>query len=195
MNGDNVDYLADNAKKDGVTVTDSGLQYKVLAEGDGAQPGASDTVEVHYTGTLTDGRPQIVSIDSHDGMAEDDILRVAASLDQASKHPVAQAIVATAKARGFTLPSGKTTRLMTTPGSTGPGIRSVRLNLTPWLASGPDFANATAKGSRPRPVRSATPCAPTWAPMKPFGRDIARWSMPTSGLTTCCLPRPPAESP
>ena len=37
-------------------------------------------------------------------MAEDEILRFAAALDQASKHPVAQAIVAAAKARGFTLP-------------------------------------------------------------------------------------------
>ncbi len=50
-----MDYLAENAKKDGVSVTDSGLQYKVLAEGDGKQPAASDTVEVHYTGMLTDG--------------------------------------------------------------------------------------------------------------------------------------------
>ncbi len=62
------------------------------------------TLILDKTGTLTDGRPQIVSIDSHDGMAEDDILRLAAALDQASKHPVAQAIVAAAKARGFTLP-------------------------------------------------------------------------------------------
>ncbi len=51
-----MDYLKENAEKDGVTVTDSGLQYKVLNEGDGAQPTASDTVEVHYTGTLTDGK-------------------------------------------------------------------------------------------------------------------------------------------
>jgi FKBP-type peptidyl-prolyl cis-trans isomerase FklB len=50
-----MDYLAENAKKDGVTVTASGLQYKVLEEGTGRQPAASDTVEVHYTGTLTDG--------------------------------------------------------------------------------------------------------------------------------------------
>ena len=62
------------------------------------------TLILDKTGTLTDGRPQIVSIDSHDGMAEDDILRLAASLDQASKHPVAQAIVAAAKERGFSLP-------------------------------------------------------------------------------------------
>ncbi|ALG92520.1 MULTISPECIES: heavy metal translocating P-type ATPase [Rhodobacterales] len=62
------------------------------------------TLILDKTGTLTDGRPQIVSIDSHDGMAEGDILRFAAALDQASKHPVAQAIVAAAKARGFSLP-------------------------------------------------------------------------------------------
>jgi len=62
------------------------------------------TLILDKTGTLTDGRPQIVSIDSHDSVSEDDILRFAAALDQASKHPVAQAIVAAAKARGFTLP-------------------------------------------------------------------------------------------
>lgn len=62
------------------------------------------TLILDKTGTLTDGRPQIVSIDSQDGMAADDILRYAAALDQASKHPVAQAIVAAAKSRGLTLP-------------------------------------------------------------------------------------------
>jgi heavy metal translocating P-type ATPase len=62
------------------------------------------TLILDKTGTLTDGRPQIVSIDSHDGMGEDDILRLAAALDQVSKHPVAQAIVAAAKARGLELP-------------------------------------------------------------------------------------------
>jgi FKBP-type peptidyl-prolyl cis-trans isomerase FklB len=51
----NMDYLVDNAKKEGVTVTNSGLQYKVLEEGSGRQPAATDTVEVHYTGTLVDG--------------------------------------------------------------------------------------------------------------------------------------------
>ncbi|WP_019953302.1 heavy metal translocating P-type ATPase [Yoonia vestfoldensis] len=62
------------------------------------------TLILDKTGTLTDGRPQIVSIASADGMAEDDILRLAAALDQASKHPVAQAIVTAAKARGLDLP-------------------------------------------------------------------------------------------
>lgn len=62
------------------------------------------TLILDKTGTLTDGRPQIVSIDSAGGMAPDDILRFAAALDQASKHPVAQAIVAAAKERGLALP-------------------------------------------------------------------------------------------
>ena len=62
------------------------------------------TLVLDKTGTLTDGRPRIVSIDSHDGMVDDDILRLAASLDQASKHPVAQAIVAAAKARASCCP-------------------------------------------------------------------------------------------
>jgi FKBP-type peptidyl-prolyl cis-trans isomerase len=48
-------YLAENAAREGVTVTDSGLQYEVLVAGDGARPGPDDTVEVHYRGTLVDG--------------------------------------------------------------------------------------------------------------------------------------------
>jgi len=48
-------FLAENASAEGVVVTDSGLQYKVLAEGDGASPSENDTVEVHYEGTLLDG--------------------------------------------------------------------------------------------------------------------------------------------
>lgn len=48
-------YLAENAKKEGVKVTPSGLQYKVLTEGTGKSPKATDTVLVHYRGTLIDG--------------------------------------------------------------------------------------------------------------------------------------------
>ena len=48
-------FLAENAKKEGVTVTESGLQYEVLTQGDGKKPAATDTVKVHYQGTLIDG--------------------------------------------------------------------------------------------------------------------------------------------
>ncbi|MDP5210138.1 FKBP-type peptidyl-prolyl cis-trans isomerase [Microbulbifer sp. 2205BS26-8] len=48
-------FLAENAKKDGVITTDSGLQYKVITEGSGNTPGADSTVEVDYKGTLING--------------------------------------------------------------------------------------------------------------------------------------------
>ena len=48
-------YLAENAKKEGVTVLPSGLQYMVLKEGNGNKPKATDTVNCHYEGFLIDG--------------------------------------------------------------------------------------------------------------------------------------------
>src|SRR5687768_503064 len=48
-------YLEENAKKEGVKTTSSGLQYKVLKQGEGKTPQATDTVSVHYRGTLLDG--------------------------------------------------------------------------------------------------------------------------------------------
>jgi FKBP-type peptidyl-prolyl cis-trans isomerase len=49
------DFLAENSKKPGINVTGSGLQYEVIREGNGPKPAATDTVRVHYEGTLTDG--------------------------------------------------------------------------------------------------------------------------------------------
>ena len=49
-------YLAENAQNEGVQVTSTGLQYQVMAEGDGEMPVATDTVTVHYHGTTMDGR-------------------------------------------------------------------------------------------------------------------------------------------
>lgn len=48
-------FLKDNANKDGVKTTASGLQYKIVKEGTGKSPKATDTVLVHYRGTLLDG--------------------------------------------------------------------------------------------------------------------------------------------
>ncbi len=56
-------YLEENAKKEGVTVTESGLQYEVLQAAEGAKPAATDTVKVHYTGTLVDGTKFDSSVD------------------------------------------------------------------------------------------------------------------------------------
>jgi len=49
------EFLADNASKEGVKTTPSGLQYKVVTEGTGKSPAATDLVKVHYRGTLLDG--------------------------------------------------------------------------------------------------------------------------------------------
>lgn len=48
-------FLTENAKREGIKATESGLQYEVLESGKGDSPKASDNVEVHYTGKLIDG--------------------------------------------------------------------------------------------------------------------------------------------
>ena len=48
-------YLAENAKRDEVTVTESGLQYEVLATGEGEKPTAASTVRTHYHGSFISG--------------------------------------------------------------------------------------------------------------------------------------------
>ncbi len=52
---DGIKFLEENLKKEGVTVTSSGLQYEVLEDATGTKPSASNTVEVHYRGTLITG--------------------------------------------------------------------------------------------------------------------------------------------
>jgi Cu+-exporting ATPase len=74
-----------------------------------------DTLVVDKTGTLTEGRPAVTSIVTAEGIDVNDLLRLAASVEQASEHPLAAAIVAAAKARdvplakvmGFDSPTGK----------------------------------------------------------------------------------------
>ncbi|MFY3775872.1 FKBP-type peptidyl-prolyl cis-trans isomerase [Marinobacter salsuginis] len=48
-------FLAENAEREGVETTESGLQYEILEQGDGEKPAATDTVQVHYTGELLSG--------------------------------------------------------------------------------------------------------------------------------------------
>ncbi|MFM6957170.1 MAG: FKBP-type peptidyl-prolyl cis-trans isomerase [Acinetobacter sp.] len=52
----NSSFLTENAKKEGVKTTASGLQYKITQEGTGKQPTATSVVKVHYKGQLTDGK-------------------------------------------------------------------------------------------------------------------------------------------
>ena len=59
MNAENIDkgkdFLAENAKKEGIVTLPSGLQYEVITEGNGKKPSATDKVKCHYEGTLIDG--------------------------------------------------------------------------------------------------------------------------------------------
>ena len=62
-----------------------------------------DTLVVDKTGTLTEGKPSVVAIEVAEGFVEEQILRVAASLERTSEHPLAHAIVKAATDRGFEL--------------------------------------------------------------------------------------------
>ncbi len=63
-----------------------------------------DTLCVDKTGTLTEGRPRLTGIRPAEGMEKNEVLRLAAAVEQASEHPLAGAIVATAQERELTLP-------------------------------------------------------------------------------------------
>lgn len=78
------------------------------------------TLILDKTGTLTDGRPQIMSILTEDGFDEAEVLFYAAALDQASKHPIAAALVAAAKSRGLALPIPE--QVVETPGEGVAGL-------------------------------------------------------------------------
>ena len=55
MSNDGATFLAENANKEGVVVTASGLQYEIIETGSGKTPSATDTVVTHYAGTFLDG--------------------------------------------------------------------------------------------------------------------------------------------
>ena len=63
----------------------------------------ANTLLIDKTGTLTEGRPQVVAVEPTNGFTADELLRLAASAESASEHPLARAIVAAAQARGLSL--------------------------------------------------------------------------------------------
>ena len=78
-----------------------------------------DTLVVDKTGTLTEGKPQLVSIVAVDGFHEQEALRLAASLERASEHPLAEAIVRGAEERGVKLAPVEDFQSVTGKGVTG----------------------------------------------------------------------------
>ncbi|HWQ32485.1 MAG TPA: heavy metal translocating P-type ATPase [Blastocatellia bacterium] len=78
-----------------------------------------DTLVLDKTGTITEGRPQLVSVITADSRSENELLKLAASLEKASEHPLAAAIVAGAQQRGIQLSPAKNFRSITGKGVTG----------------------------------------------------------------------------
>lgn len=106
-----------------------------------------ETMIVDKTGTLTEGRPKIVSIDTLTDLTPDEMLFFAAGIDQGSKHPIAQAIVASAQQKGMHLPVP--TDLVEFPGEGMTG----RIEGHDVVVGGVDFVMRLADG--PRMARSA----------------------------------------
>lgn len=78
-----------------------------------------DTLVVDKTGTLTEGKPQLVAVDALESRDEQELLRLAASLERGSEHPLAEAIVRGAEARGLALAAVEDFQSVTGKGVTG----------------------------------------------------------------------------
>jgi P-type Cu+ transporter len=87
-----------------------------------------DTLVIDKTGTLTEGKPRVTSIEPTDGWTEADLLTLAASLERASEHPLASAIVTAAHERGLSIAEPANFRSITGQGVTGTvGSRRIAL--------------------------------------------------------------------
>lgn len=88
-----------------MTATGRGAQAGVLIKNAEALERFAkvDTLIVDKTGTLTEGKPKLVAVDVQDGHDENEVLRLAASLERGSEHPLAEAIVTGARDRGANL--------------------------------------------------------------------------------------------
>ena len=78
-----------------------------------------DTLVVDKTGTLTEGKPKLITVEPANGISDTDLLRMAASLERASEHPLAAAIVRGAQERGIDPPEAESFESVTGKGVTG----------------------------------------------------------------------------
>jgi Cu+-exporting ATPase len=78
-----------------------------------------DTLVVDKTGTLTEGKPKLVAVQAQEGFTEDEVLRIAAGLERASEHPLAEAIVYGAQEKGVELVKTNNFQSITGKGVTG----------------------------------------------------------------------------
>ena len=111
-----------------------------------------DTLVVDKTGTLTEGKPKVIAIITADGFEENEILRLAASVERSSEHPLADAIVRSAKERNLEPGNAEEFDSPTGKGATGKvDGRSILLGNSKFLASlGVDIQSLDAEGERLR---------------------------------------------
>jgi Cu+-exporting ATPase len=111
-----------------------------------------NTLVVDKTGTLTEGKPRLVSVNALTGFTDADVLRLAASLERGSEHPLAAAIVAGAEERKLTLGKADDFKSMTGQGVTGriEGMLVALGNehLMRWLGVALDAVSADADAQR-----------------------------------------------
>ena len=111
-----------------------------------------DTLVIDKTGTLTEGRPRLVRVEAGPGLENDEVLRLAASLERASEHPLAEAIVRGAGERGIRLAPADHFESITGRGVTGTvDGRSVvlgNLKLLEELSIAPGALSAAAQSGR-----------------------------------------------
>ena len=98
-----------------------------------------DTLVVDKTGTLTEGRPELVAVETAAGVEEEDLLRLVAAVERASEHPLAEAIVAGVERRGIDIPAVEDFESVT-----GKGVRGRVLE----RVSGETQAREVAIGNR-----------------------------------------------
>jgi Cu+-exporting ATPase len=109
---------------------------------------ALDTLACDKTGTLTEGRPQVESIQVAAGFAEEEVLRLAAGIAQQSDHPLARAVVAAARARRIRPPLARAVDSQAGAGTQGQvGDARVRIGSPDYAAAGEAFAQAAAAAS------------------------------------------------
>jgi Cu+-exporting ATPase len=106
-----------------------------------------DTLVVDKTGTLTEGKPRVTSVVPAAGLTEDDLLRLAASLERSSEHPLAAAVMVAAKEKNITADEPSDFVSVTGKGVTGKvGGRLVALGNAKLMADqGIDLGDLTAK--------------------------------------------------
>ncbi len=117
--------------------TGRGAQAGVLVKNAEAleQLARVDVLVVDKTGTLTEGKPRVTSVEAVTGVDEEELLRLAAAVERGSAHPLASAVVSAASARGIVVPA--VTRFMSTTGQGVSGLvdgRAVDIGTAEFLS-------------------------------------------------------------